>query len=785
MNQLRNLAGPLRRRTFSIVGSALLLAVLFATSGIVSAQRRYKPPAAVNPDEVSIDDVCAAAVPRESQGTQFQWSPDAASIAYFKPMEHGFGLRLELDLVNAAGSERSVLLSQQKIDELFPARSVGETKVAPPRASVGFQWTPDGNALLLHSNRGIVWLDRKTLKTRNLVTGKELISDVQLSPDGRSAAFASDHNLWVVSVTGGEPRAVTKGGNATLLKGQLDWLYPNEMGTKHGYAWSPDSTHIAWLEFNLKGVATYTPPFASDDEAGHDTGKDSPLTIDYPTPGTRNPVLHVFVSSVNDKTPPVAINTGKETDVYLPRLQWLPDSKQVAVERLNRPQNRLDLLIADARTGVSRVAVSDTDPYWINLTHSPYFFKSSPQFIWSSERSGYRHLYLYSLDGKLVRPLTQGNWEVTSLDAVNESEAKFYFTSTEKGALERHIYMAGLDGKDERRISGDSGTHDATFAPGAALYVDNFSTALKPWIRSVYRVDAQSKPASEINANAHPAAIKVFALDEPPARKPIFQPVNFMTIKTHDGADMNAFMVRPAGFAPEKKYPAIVYVYGGPGRQAVRDVWDGDVSMWRQMLAQRGYVVFAVDNRGTGGRGHAYEEFIHLRFEGQEMTDQKDAVAFLKTLPYIDPNRVGIWGRGFGGALAVHSMLHPPLVVKSAFAIAPVVNWMLYDSAFTERYLGDPVRNQDGYLSSTPLDEWQRYKGPMFVAQGADDLEVHPDQMMELQEDLVEHRKYLEVSLFPGQSHAIDDPNACSVLFQHATDFFAASLAAAPTPSAP
>ena len=757
--------------------AAVFLSLSLVSVGTVFAQRHIPPEKPSYPGEVLYHDVCEAAIPPDSQGNQFQWNPDSDRIAYFHSLPGEFGLRMELDEVDAAGAKRTVLLHQAEVDKLFPATPTGDdegTLAPPPRKTVGFEWGPGGTGLLLHSNRGIFWLDHKTLKTRSLVNGKELISDVQLSPDGHWAAFIRDHNLWVANVADGSVRAITKGGTEILRKGELDWLYPTELGTKHGYAWSPDSTRIAYLEFDLKGVATYTPPFTS--ESDHEGS--SSQTIDYPTPGTRNPVVRVLISSLSEKALPVVFNTGKETDVYLPRLQWLPDSKQVAVERLSRPQDHLDLLIADAHTGLSRVVVSDKDTYWINLTDTLYFMKNSRQFIWSSERSGFRHLYLYGLDGKLVTQLTDGQWEVTSLNAVDESHGKLYYTSTEKSALERHLYEAGLDGKGEKRISGDSGTHEAFFAPDLSAYVDNFSTAVKPWVRTVYRVDQPASEPQQAGATASAAKSKLFVLDEPPvnARKPNFQPVDFLTIKTHDGISLNAMMIRPANSGTANKHAAIVYINGSPGHQAVRDAWDGDVSMYRQMLAQHGYVVFTVDNRGTSGRGHAFEEYTHFRFEGQEMTDQKDAVGFLKSLPYVDPARVGIWGRGFGGALAVNGMLHPPIVFKAAFAVAPVVNWMRYDSAFTERYLGDPVKNQDGYLASSPLDEWQRFKGPMLVAEGLADLESHPDQTMELQKDLVEKQHYVEITLYPGQSHIIAEPNACVVLYRRATDFFASGL---------
>jgi dipeptidyl-peptidase 4 len=746
--------------------AAIFLSVpllVFDVAAVAQRPAASQASAPADPKVISIQNVCAAALPRAAQGRQFEWSPDGKTIAYFKPVAEGYGLATELDAVNADGSERKVLLTSKSINVLFPSKPTGHEGrlVPPPKETIGFHWGADGRGLLVFSNLQIFWLDSRTSQTTNLVSGEEPISDVQLSPDGGLAAFVRNHNLWIVKTAGGTARAVTQNGNETLRKGEVDWLYPTELGTRHGYAWSPDSSHIAYLEFDLKGVASYTPPFQSAEEP-------HVPTIDYPTPGTKVPEVRAFVVSVNHKAPPVAMDTGTASDVYLPRIQWLPDSKRLALQRLDRTQSRLDLLLADASTGSSSVLLTEKDPYWIDLSDILYFLKDAPQFVWSSERSGYRHLYLYGLDGQLIRQLTDGQWEVTSVDEVNEREQKIYFTSTEKSPQERHLYVTGFDGHAARQVTAFSGTHETTFAPDGSAYVDNFSTAIKPWSLAIYKLGDQKDAAP---------ATKVFALsEEPPAKGPVFSVVNFLTVSAHDGTKLNAMLIQPAGFPAKLKYPAVTYIAGGPGQQAVRDAWDGDVTMWQQLLAQHGYVVFSIDNRGTGGRGHVFEEPAHNKVSGQEMSDQHDGLNYLHSLPYVDTDRIGIWGRGFGGTLTVNAMLHPQMAFKAGYAVAPIVDWLHYDAAFAERYLGSSNSNLDGYLASSPLGRAHSLRKPLLVAQGTSDLQVLPDQAMELQHELVEARKHAEIDLYPGQGHTIDGPDACVVSYQQATDFFAKNL---------
>ncbi len=517
-------------------------------------------------------------------------------------------------------------------------------------------------------------MDLETRQVRILVAGAEELDDARLSPNGRHASFIRDHALWLSSTRTGATHRLTAAGSDDLREGEVDWPYRNELGLRTAYWWSPDSSQIAYLETDDRATGKYTLRAAD----GHDSA------IPYPLPGGRLPVVRVFVQTVNGG-PHRAVDLGSTKAGYVPRLTWTPDSRHLAVQHLSRSQKLLDLLIVDPATGQSRVVLSEKDSYWINLGGEARFLRDSRRFLWSSERSGYRHLYLYDTDGHQLAQLTQGDWEVTSLDGVDEAVGQVYFTSTQPSPLQRQIYRIGLDGVGLTAITQERGTHDALFSLDAHQFVDTYSNASAPPRQDVLRGDGTK--LATINDDPVPE-LATYKLP----------PVEFLTVKTHMGADLNALMIRPPDFDPARKYPVIVYTSGGPGEQVVRDVWGGDTFLWLRMMAQKGYLIYAQDGHGTSGRGHLFEEPLHLRFSSQEMADQRDGVRYLRSLSYVDSARVGICGWGYGGFLSLHGMLDLPVAYKAGIAGAPITDWQLYDAVFAERYLEDPIRNQDGYL---------------------------------------------------------------------------------------
>src|SRR6266436_1821310 len=363
------------------------------------------------------------------------WTPDGKGLSYFETKDFSKDAKTELWVMDAASGERRLLIAADKLESILPAETSRATQATGlgRRAPSQYQWAPDGMGILFQGPTALAWLDiMKSQTGRTLVSGKATLADPKISPDGRFVSFVRDHNLWLVNLADGKERAITQGGTEEIRKGELDWVYPEELDIKTAYWWAPDSSSIAYLEMDERKVSQY--PLVDFSSPSGEAEMER-----YPTAGGVNPIVRVLVASLSGGEPR-AMDTGAETEIYIPRVNWLPDSKHVAIQRLNRAQTTLDLLVADSATGKSRVALSESDTNWINVHDALYFLKDGKRFLWASERSGYRHLYLYDLDGKQLAQLTKGDWEISALEAVDESKGLIYFTATEKSALERHLY---------------------------------------------------------------------------------------------------------------------------------------------------------------------------------------------------------------------------------------------------------------------------------------------------------------------------------------------------------
>ena len=685
------------------------------------------------------------------------WTPNGQQLSYFETKGAGKEAKAELWVMDAASGERRLLVAADKLESILPADTSRPTQATGlgRRAPSQYQWAPDGAGILFQGPTALAWLDVKSQTGRTLVSGKGTIADPKISPDGRFVSFVRDHNVWLVNLSDAKERAITQGGTEEIRKGELDWVYPEELEIKTAYWWSPDSSAIAYLEMDERKVTQY--PLVDFSSPGGEAEMER-----YPVAGSANPIVRVFVGSL-DGGDPRPMDTGTETDIYIPRVNWLTDSKHLAIQRLNRAQTTLDLLVADAQTGRTRVILSETDPFWINVSDDLHFLNDGKRFIWSSERSGYRHLYLYDLDGKQLGQLTNGEWEVTSVNGIDEAKGLVYFTSTAKSPLQRQVYVVHTDGSGQMQVTFGEGTHGADIPNGAGAIVDTYSNSMTPPRQELLRPDG--KKIAMINEN------KVEELADYH-----LSPPEFLSVTSRDGMKLNAEMIKPPGFHSEKKYPVLVCTYGGPHAQVVRNGWGGANFLWHQLMAQKSYIIFLLDNRGSAGRGHAFETSLHLRLGEQELSDQRDGVKYLKSLPYVDANRIGIWGWSYGGHMTLHAMFEAGDDFKVGFAGGPVTDWRYYDSIYTERYLGLPQKNEKGYQDSSPVKYAAQLKGKLLIAHGTGDDNVHFANTLSVINDLIEAGKYVEVLAFPGRGHGVSDPPARRVLMQRVTQFFLDNL---------
>jgi dipeptidyl-peptidase 4 len=709
------------------------------------------------PGELTVDLIYAKSSLNGKLTHGISWTQDSKKLSYFVVNDSGKEPKTELWVIDPVSGARSILLSSDILENILPAPAEKQSQATGlgRHAPAQYQWAPSGDALLFEGPHSLSWYNLKTQQSRVLVNGEDDLADAKISPDGRYVSFVKDHNIWLVSTADAKQRALTLGGTEEFRKGELDWVYPEELDISTAYWWAPDSSNIAFLEMDERKVTQFSllnfESFTGEAELQR-----------YPVPGGSNPLVRVFTVPVAGGEPRL-LDTGSNPDVYIPRVNWLPDSKHVAIQRLNREQTILDLLLADSSTGKSTTLLTEKDAYWINVSDDLYFFKDGNRFLWSSERSGYRHLYLYDLAGKQLAQLTKGDWEVSHLSTVDEAKGLVYFSAAEKSPLERHLYSVTLDGSGFSRLTKQPGTHSANFAPDSSLYLDTFSDANTPPRQDLFHADGSKLFAFNENKVAELSQYHL-------------SPVEFFTVKSHDGVLLNCSMIKPPNFDPTRRYPVLVYTYGGPHAQVVLNQWTGNTELWHQMMAQKGYIVFSLDNRGSAGRGHLFEEPIHFRLGAQELSDQRDGVAWLRLQSFVDPDRVGIWGWSYGGHMTLHAIFEAPEIFKAAFAGGPVTDWHFYDTIYTERYIGLLPLHEEDYQESSPISSANRLRRKLLIAHGTGDDNVHYSNTLSLIDELIKDGKYVEVMAFPGRGHGVNDMAARRILMQRVTQFFLDNL---------
>jgi dipeptidyl-peptidase-4 len=564
----------------------------------------------------------------------------------------------------------------------------------------------------------------------------------EFSPDGRLVAYIRDYNLYVVDLATQRERALTLDGNAKLLNGRLDWVYQEELygrGNFKGYWWSPDSTKLVYLQLDESPVRDFVVvdqvPILQNVEV-----------TSYPKAGAPNPNVRVgFVNVAGGPTRWIDFSSYQGKEPLVVRVGWKADGSKAYYMVQDREQHWLDLNFADPVTGKFETAFREVSPAWVERDN--YFivkWLKDGSFLWSSERSGWQHLYHYSTDCKLIQPVTSGKWEVRSVHGVDEATGWVYFSGTERSPIGSDVYRVKIDGSGQQRLIETPGTHSASFAPTLKFFIDTWSDAQTPPQVRLYSADGKVLRVLDEN--------RVDALSQFKLSKP-----EFLQVKTRDGFVMEAMLIKPPDFDPNKKYPVYSHTYSGPHAPQVRNAWGATTYLWHQLLAQKGYVIWICDNRSASGKGVESARAAYKQLGTTELQDLEDGVAWLKQQPWVDGSRIGINGWSYGGFMTAYALTHSTSF-KIGIAGAPVTDWRLYDSVYTERYMGTPQNNPEGYDKASVLKAAKNLSGKLLLIHGAIDDNVHMQNSVQFIYELERAGKQFNFMIYPRSRHGVADP---------------------------
>jgi len=643
-------------------------------------------------------------------------------------------------------------IAQRKANRWFTAKSTPSTKNTSWQnrrvSSQSYQWFPNGKDLLAAED-GDLFIVHADGAREQVARGSEDKEDPKLSPNGKHVLYRSKFNLYMIDLATKQVRQLTNDGTETLLNGQLDWVYPEELEIHTATWWAPDSRRIAYLQFDVSQEFLYPQLDLLERRAEAEPQR-------YPQAGTPNARVRLGVISLDSRLTKW-MDVGDTSDSLLARIAWLPDSSKVAVERMNRIQNELDLLFCDASTGQARMVLHEQSPTWINMADNLVLLKSRPEFLWTSEQgSGFRHLYRYSNAGELLQQLTKGNWEVRSIAAVDETRRVVFFTSSEQSPLETQLYSAGFDGGARTRLTREEGVHSIHANQDGSFSVDAFSSSKRP-------------PETMLRNAAGEQVAVLKPADQKQLETYQFPPAEIREVKAEDGTVLYGRLIKPSNFREGVRYPLIVYVYGGPGVQEILNDWQAP--NWEQALAERGYLVWQLENRGSKGRGHAFEIPIYRELGKQEVADQRLGVEYLLSKGLVDRERIGITGWSYGGYMTIHSMLLAPDIFRVGVAGAPVNDWHNYDTIYTERYMDTPANNAARYDSASNVPNATKLEGRLLIVHNFEDDNVLFQNTMQMANALEKANKRFVMQIYPQKTHGVTG-ELRRPLYEEMTAFF-------------
>jgi dipeptidyl-peptidase-4 len=688
-----------------------------------------------------------------------EWSPDGKKLAFIQrddAGEHG-----ELWYVDAATGEKKLLVSEAKLAGLAP----DATKIKDEREKervlryhvAAYVWSPDSKYLLFNA-QGQLWIySLENGVAVQFTSSPEASGDPKFSPDGTRIAYIRKHNLYVQPIAGQDSHALTNDNDENILNGEVDWVYAEELEVRSNYFWSPDSKEIAFLQMDEKQVPTYP---ITDWIPTHPKVEQEK----YPKAGDPNPMVRLGVVPTKGGKPKW-ITLTTDTDIYVPRFGWVHDGILWA-QVLNRAQDTLDLYFIDAKSGHSRKVLSESSPgSWVNVNDVFRILKSGDRFLWSSWRDGHTHLYLYSFDkqnpldgdAKLERQLEKGDYEVSSVEGVDDNAV--YFVANQGDYHRRNVFSVKLDGSDFRRLSQTDGWHAANFADDGKHWFDRYSAVMTP---PEWSLCTTGGPCTKVWESR---SVAEYGLVQP----------KYLEFKADDGSTLYGQLFLPPD-SPAGKIPVIVYVYGGPAAQLVTDAWEGTNGLFHQRLLRKGFAIFTVDNRGTPNRGRDFSASIRHEFGAIELKDQLAALQeLLSQYPQLDQDRMAIWGWSNGGSMTLYAMTHSE-TFKAGISVAPVTDQRNYDTIYTERYMGLPKDNPKGYDEGAVTKVAGQLHGALFLVHGTSDDNVHFQNSIQMIDALIKADKPFRLMIYPNKTHGIAGKAARTHLFQLMEEHFEREL---------
>lgn len=715
-------------------------------------------------EQLTIDRIFSDPALSGTSPRALQYSPDGSRVTFLKGREEDYN-RYDLWEYRLKDGETRLLVNSDKLHSGEENLS-DEEKARRERQRIfgsgimEYSWAKDGKSLLFPLAGDVFYYELANGKSKRLTETETFETDVRVSPKGHFVSFIRDQNIFVVDLATGKERQLTTDGgskNGAIKNGMAEFVAQEEMDRMTGYWWSPDEKRIAFLQVDESPVDEVTRSEIYADRIDL-------IQQRYPAAGRPNVKIKLGVLDLaSGKTQ--WLDLGKDQDIYIPRVQWARDNL-LSYQWQNRSQQKLELRFVDIPSGKTRVGLTETSDTWVNLFHDLRFLKDSDRFVWASEKDGFKHLYLYDFSGKQLAQLTRGDWAIDELEALDEKAGKVYFSGRKDTPLERHLYVTDLNGSGKiDKISSRAGMHNIEFADDASGYIDTYSNPTTPAQVSLHGVDGKRVTWLQENKveKGHPLY---------PYMSDWIAP-EFGQIKAPESHTLYYRMYKPAGFDPKKTYPVMVFLYGGPHAQLVTNSWDRP---FNQFMAQQGYVVFTLDNRGSANRGKKFEDPIFKKMGSVEVDDQVTGVKFLRSLPFVDPERIGVYGHSYGGYMALMTMFKAGDYFKAGISGAPVTDWGLYDTHYTERYMGNPNDVPKAYEASSVFPYAKDLKGELLIYHGMADDNVLFTNTTKLIKQLQDNDQQFELMTYPGKKHSLRGKETGKHWHQMMKNFFDRTL---------